>query len=232
MRRDGTTSGELVRLLRKQTIPEPVRPDGTITVKGLMLPMVDDWYFTSKSGALRHRIHPAKLFPVTTGPLQPGRVLQGGSRVSVNSDGSCTVVFWDKDRTGEDQRWHTATSRDLTHWTITEKKPLSQSVRPHTPPLHKHKHSLAKTDKNLRFTPFLATATGKPTGLPAETFRFYDAKRDGPVDITQVKVKWVGLKDTFFGDIPAVARSAWPIWNKSKSEHLVLLHEPLMVDKP
>jgi len=240
IRQDGADSGELVRLLRRQTLPEPPKPAAPVSVRNMTLPMVDDWYFTGISGAARHRIHPAELLPVTTGPLKPGRVLQGGSRVSVADDGTVKITFWDKERDGSDMRRHLAVSRDLVRWNITELPTAA-----HTPDVSRPGCPvtlLASLTRPLRPALFPATASlrplprflpaAAPQAAPVETYRFYDAKRDGPVDLAQISVRWVGLKDTALGDIPAVARSAWPVWNKSQSEKIVLLKEPLTVDKP
>ena len=244
VRGDGADSGELQRLLRVQNIPEPAKPAGPASVKGLILPMVDNWYIESCAGELRHRVHPAELFPVTTGPLAPGRVLQGGSRLSVKPDGTFEVVFWDKNRDDSDQRWHIAASRDLVRWTIAEQAQASSAAGTGNRPLRRAAQALAH---GLRQAPFLAaSAVGRSPLLLAsqraapspaantaeESYRFYNAALDGPVDVSQVEVRWVGLKDTLLGDIPAVARSAWPIWRKAKGENMVLLREPLMVDKP
>ena len=238
---DQAPSGELQRLLRVQTIPEPAKPGGATAVKGLTLPMVDDWYIETRTGALRHQIHPAELIPVTTGPLAPDRVLQGGGRCSVKPDGTFVVIFWDKKRDGTDMRWHIATSTNLSDWVIQEQIKTSSIPKEPSYPRSRQLAHYLPTRPLLAASitgklPLAATPPAQPLIVsntpPTENYRFYVAERDGPINLEQVNMKWVGLKDTFLGDIPAVARSAWPIWHKSATERLVLKHEPLIIDKP
>lgn len=216
--RDGRTLGEpLVRWLRKQTLPDPPPAGEPIDVRGSTTLFVDDESIQVRSG-LRRAVNPAEPFAVTTGRMAPDRPEQkpaGGIRLE--ADGTWVVKFTDmerEDRDGATLRHYTARSRDTLHWTVAEEK--TDGARSGRGPA---------SDAADRV---LAAAAG----APAPRFRYYDPAADGPVDLRQVRLRRTGTaREVRWGGLEMPYRTAFPVWEKSPEEHLVLTRAPLLRDK-
>jgi len=204
LRSDGRDTGMLVRLLRKQTLAAPTPPEEPMDVAGLTMLLVDDWYLQRREG-LRFKVRPARLNAVTTGPLAPGRVMQRGLRLRLEQDGTLVLKLKDLDRYGENPRYHTARSQDGKSWVITEDRQATRRDQPRV----------------------IRCAAKSPA-----RYRFYDAGRDGPVPLDKVRIKYSKPDGTRWGKIEVPSRSAYPIWEKTPGELVVLTRTPLTLDRP
>lgn len=203
LRSDGRDTGTLVRLLRKQTLAAPAPPREPIDVAALTMLFVDDWYLQQREG-LRFKVHPARLNAVTTGPLSPDRIMQRGLRLRLEQDGTFVLKLKDMDRYGENPRYYTARSRDGKSWDITQDR---QATR----------------NGESGVVRCAAKASGR--------YRFYDAERDGPVPLDKVRIKYSKVDGSKWGEIEVPPRSAYPIWEKTPGEFVVLTRNPLTLDR-
>ena len=196
-------STSIVRLLRKQTIAKPIPPAEPIDVRGHSLLFVDDWYVKSTI-RIERKTYPGELFPVSRAPIAPGRVIQYGSRVSVDADGRFVVDIRDQQRSGGEQRRYRARSTDLVDWEIVPNKPQAKAKGQ---PVPAPPASAAKTKE--------------------DTYRLYDPQKDGPVNVRDVAVRYTYGSGATWGEFKTSPSTAYPIWHKAAGEYVILRREPL-----
>lgn len=203
----GANESPLVRGIRKQTKLPPKAPDGPFRMSGSKMFFVDDWYFEKTAGVHRE-IHPAELVPVEPWKTDPKlRCVRNSIQsfwVDRNGDLNVNILAATAEKTPVRRYW--AKSSNLKDWTLV-------SV-----PEPKHpKCSLV----NLR----------TPSRSSGGTYRRYNPEKDGPVDLSQVRVRWSGtVKNLKWGDIPIPYRSRTAVWEKPGGENLVL-GDPITIDK-
>ncbi len=227
----GRYTGELLRMLRKQTIRPPQPPPEPADVAGLTLLMVDDWYLAERRG-LRFRVHPARQYPIVEAPLAEGQVMARGLGLKVEDDGTLVAGFKTMDRRSANPRFYVARSRDAVDWEIVEEQRDAALPRAQV-----RSDSRPRLQSNLR--PRLTWAAAEEP--VAETYRFYDAERDGPVPLDQIQVKYTGYQPARWGELDLPARCTYPVWRKSSPaqspgaqasvEYVLLTREPLTHDR-
>lgn len=216
---DAPASGRppLVRWLRKQTQPDWPAPRGPLAVGGSSTLFVDDWYVQRRPGLVPRR-HVAETFGIVTKLLAPdSRQIFPVGGIDLRPDGSIQVGVRDADTDGK-TRYYTARSANGLEWVVTSNVPNQPT--PYTPPPSPHWRP--------RPTPVAKAAPTK-----AGQFRFYDARRDGPVVLDQIEMLFTGAagqNKNRWGALSMPLRSTYPVWQKPDGEALILLERPLTAD--
>ena len=234
MLQDGRPIGAYsVRKFWVQRPAEKPRP-ATLALGGVPEVLVDDYSFEAVEGM---RFLPAAL-DNAPGPMIASTEPHENRGLYIES------IDWSAER----ERYECVYRNALETWedapTGASRKHLrmlavsADGVRWEKPSLGRFAYA-GSTDNNI-----LRDETGDPTteeghlaaDLAKATFRFYDAERDGPVDLAGVFIS--GLKGPFPFEAPGLAAARargfdpqrgeyWPFWRRG-DEYLVLTEEPLL----
>ena len=216
-------TGSFRRLLRREILPE-YRPVPGKDFKGEKMLFPDGCYF-AQSENLQYIPAQAQLHQVSRPRVTPGNTYQRAEHIGVTPDGkleisifSCNNMF----KKASVQRLRaTASSDDLDHWEVVPDNKFKPAVNP---------NPISVEDPRLDNKP-------KPGPDGKIRYRFYNAERDGKIDLRQIDFLYIsfhsadqiggGTKYDFEGFIPP-QRTSWPIWYKEPGEALVLSREVLI----
>lgn len=250
LRADGKNAGELKRKLIKQTIAKPQPPAGPIPVKGIAVIPVDHWYFAEVHG-LKRQVHPADQFPIIEKPLTPDRVRVDGLSLKLNQAGNFEVEVEDMDRWSQNPQRHILSSKDAIHWSVEPPKKKTAEARTDgaegTTEVATGARFLFAAALNTAPKPTEASTSATPNRkvlppddnqakwkyqeknapIAAKPHRYYDASKDGPVDLTKVVVRHSRHYPPVWGDIEIPAYTVWPVWQKAPDDYVILTREPL-----
>jgi len=206
--KDPNSTDVLVRGIRKQTIKNPQPPAEPISVAGLKMLFIDDWYIAQSVG-IKRQVNPSEQIPV-----DPWR---NDERYAHNK--TSIQEFWFDNRgtmyvrlsgydTNEGERvnyW--AKSSDFKNWYVVD-KPGTRVV-----------------DKAVNLS------WRRPADKGERRYRYYNQDRDGKVDLSEVQVRWSGrAKDVKWGKVEIPFRSRVAVWEKDDGISLIL-GEPITIDK-
>jgi len=200
----------LVRGIRKQTIPDPRPPQGVMKMDGITMLFVDDWRLEKTSG-VKVRVHPAELLPIKPGAFGPDYVRYRTSirNYFVKDGGIYARILSDnfghlKNPTNNRIHYWVHRKGDA-DWKIVDQP------RDMTP------------DRELVFTGY-ARRHFLPRNYGAGKFRYYDPRKDGEVDISQVKLRFTGPRGdkVKLGDLVLPARVNLAVWEKPSGLNLIL----------
>ena len=206
---EGAEDLPLVRGIRKYTLNPPVPPDDPFQMTGIKMFFVDDWYLEKTAGITR-RLVPAEIAWIEPWKSSPERLAVRNSLrdFHVDQDGNYVVQIRTATSSLETLETYWAKSSDLKEWTVI------------SAPAARHE---ACSIVNMRTSP-----VNPPAGA---TYRRYDPVTDGPVNLSQVRVRYTGLeRDVQWGDIPVPYRSRLAVWEKPDGECL-LLGDPITSDR-
>ena len=209
IRGDHKDTGQLIRAIRKQTIPESPAPEEPIDVNGITTLFVDDWYIQKKEG-LSRCVHPAETIALTnevSAKKYPHNITSLRD-FSFDGKGGLTVTVAAKNDRGESPIVYSMRSEDLENWEFIDNSLLKKEDTAIQNKLQGH------------------------DGCNDVKFRYYDKQKDGNVPLSEIEVRYSGLKKNVkWGDIAIPSRCRIPIWVKSSHENIILGHEPITKDK-
>jgi hypothetical protein len=219
LRADGdeaAVGGSLARLLRINRLAPPLPPAEPQPVTGMKMFFPDARYLASHKDVDIRPVRPA-LHQAGRPWLKPEKVWQHGNVIGFLPDGRLAIRFVDndRDRSRESAENHYAAAdlADLTEWEVRAGIPTGLDSTPSA--LQKHAARLG-------------SRAIRPPGTDRQ-FRFYDAERDGAVQLDGLRVHDTGSKPDDWGVMVAPARTAWLLWEKDDT-YLILRDKPFLRD--
>ena len=225
--RESAARGSILRLLRRQQVPDP-EPPKLLELAGKKLYFPDDWQLES-SDNIRFCQGVTEAYHVTDKSMSEDAYFQHGAQIGL-ADGKLHLSFYTVDRgfSKASQRDYIATSDD-------PDRPARWQVRPRA-----SGEKVPGIQPNpLRFLTRFQTAKAQPGADGKEHWRLYNPETDGAVDLTRMEMHYIPShspgklgysKQAAWEGIKPLERTTWPVWHKRPGQSLLLAKNPLLED--
>ena len=219
---DGAT---MLRLLRRQLIPETLQPD-ILEMTGKKLLFPDAHCLHSVTGI---NFHPgiAQAVPVSEQKSKDDEVMRHGGTLGIQ-DNKLLLSFYTLDGTfslASKRNYLATTELDAPgDWEITPLPAKFKMPPTSEPPVTIKRYNVAQA---------------KPDNTGSHQYRFYDPETDGMVNPAELEMKYIRFqKPSTLGYTPPIEcdgfrlpqRTIWPIWHKEPGLSLVLSRKPFLSD--
>lgn len=214
--KDAPVSGEFGRLLRLDRLPDSIPPKHAEDMTGKKMFFPDRWWLQNSDNLTFEEELP-EVRQASTPNIRPDELVQLADSVGFDKQNRVVVSFRGMHRNWDAQtsvrRYARADLNDLEKWELGEGNP---------------------PDVDFTRADFTNAMCGKfgwrdELGNPAIRFRFYDAEKDGPVELDKVQIVHVGYKPRDFGVVKPKAQSTWLLYPKD-GEYLLLWNKPFLQD--
>ena len=220
---DSNHTGMLHRMLRVDRgfpVPHAVEP---IDMAGNKLFPVDEYHLARREGVVNESAH-LKIYQATEqrDPMR-NHESRGANALNIYDDGTFVMQFVDATRGGNDRKTRFASSKNLVDWEITDTRPPEngkvEKVNRNNPSVYQRLPAAAVPRWQIK------------TPRKDAVMRFYDAERDGVPPLNEVRLAYFPTRD---GDVTQFGLKQfgyYPVWEKRPGEWLVLIQEPLQIDR-
>ena len=209
--RDAPVGGEFGRLLRLDRLEDPRPPPGATAMTGLKMYFPDGWHLEQAEN-VAYGVMPPEVHRAGRPFLAPGEVVQLGQSMHFDAEGRLVIALhgmnYDWEPSSTVRRYLRSAAPDkFDAWEVLDAQP-PVAARP--------AGALQRAQKR-----------GGGGGGPhyslgdGNNYRFYDAERDGPVDLSAIKVQHVGYKPIDWGIVKPQRQSTWVMW--PKGDEILLL---------
>ncbi len=212
--------GEIARLLRVDRIEAAVPPARFADMDGKRLYFPDAWYLESHKGLEFKMFKPDVHYLDFPRISSPKAYIKLGSTLYWLKDGRLVMTFNEYDyewkHTGVN---YAACTPGKWDWKLVD-QPKDDEI---------------EMENGAEMLRTQGTVLYEAGGLPGASvgnegkFRMYDPEKDGPVDLREVRVQYVGYKPLDWGCVKPEAQSTWVLWKKG-DEFIVLQDKPLLLD--
>jgi hypothetical protein len=208
--------GSVARLLRINRLDPRAPPADPETFTGRKMFFPDARYLASRERADIRPVKPG-LHQASRPFLKPGKAWQHGNVIGFLPDGKLAIRFVDNDRDrsrgSAENHYAVADPANLSEWQVHAGIPAGMDSTPSSLQQHAAR---------------LGSRAIRPPGKNRR-FRFYDAGKDGPVQLAGLRVHDTGYKPDDWGVMEAPARTAWLLWEKD-DVYLILRKKPFLRD--
>ncbi len=213
---DAPAKGGLSRLLRIDRIEKAVPPERFDGMSGKRLYFPDDWYLESHEGLEFTMFEPEVQYLDFPRITNPDAYIKLGSTMYWLKDGRLAITF--NEYTYEWKHAGTcyaACTPGVWDWVLID-EPKAAEI---------------EMTNGAEMSRLQGTSLYEGWSVPGSdaVIRMYDPEKDGPVNLAEVRVQYVGYEARDWGVVKPEAQSTWPLWKKG-DEYLVLSDQPLLVD--